>query len=79
METSEWLQWRLSGIFIVNFEHMSDLFLVFLLLTSNKQMLDGLGKVSLHNCIAAQLIRKYDVSYVKTTLLLCKYYVIYVN
>ena len=28
-------QWRLSGIFIVNFEHISHLVLVFLLLTLN--------------------------------------------
>ena len=30
-----------SGIFIVNFEHISHLVLVFLLLTLNKQMLAG--------------------------------------
>ena len=34
--------WRRSGVFIVNFEHISDLFLVFLLLTLNKQMLASL-------------------------------------
>ena len=28
-------QWRRSGVFIVNFEHISHLFLVFLLLTLN--------------------------------------------
>ena len=33
---------RRSGIFIVNFETISYLFLVFLLLTSDKQMLAGL-------------------------------------
>ena len=33
IETVE--QWRRSGIFIVNFEHVSHLVLVFLLLTSN--------------------------------------------
>ena len=43
---------------------MSGLFLVFLLLTLNKKMFGGLGKVSLHNCIATKLIREYDVSYV---------------
>ena len=30
---------RRSGVFIVNFEHISHLFLVFLLLTLNKKML----------------------------------------
>ena len=30
---------RRSGVFIVNFEHVSQLFLVFLLLTFNKLML----------------------------------------
>ena len=29
-------QWRRSGIFIVNFEHISHIFLVFLLLTLKK-------------------------------------------
>ena len=29
-------EWRRSGVFIVNFEHISHLFLVFLLLTLNK-------------------------------------------
>ena len=32
---------RRSGLFIVNFEHISHLFLVFLLLTLKKQMLAG--------------------------------------
>ena len=32
------------GVFIVNFEHISYLFLVFLLLTLNKEMLDGSGR-----------------------------------
>ena len=34
---------RRSGDFIVNFEHISHLFLAFLLLTLNKQMLAGIG------------------------------------
>ena len=34
-KTPERRQWRRSGIFIVNFEHISDLVLVFLLLTLN--------------------------------------------
>ena len=32
----EWRQWRRSGVFIGNFEHILHLFLVFLLLTLNK-------------------------------------------
>ena len=36
IKTLEWLHWRHSGVFIVNFEHMSDLVLVFLLLTLNR-------------------------------------------
>ena len=34
--------WRRSGVFIVNFEDISHLFLVFLLLNLNKYMLAGL-------------------------------------
>ena len=45
IKTSKWRQRRRSGIFIVNFEHISHHFLVFLLLTLNKQMLAG----NLHN------------------------------
>ena len=42
LKTPERRQWRRSGVFIVNFGHISHLFLVFLLLTLNKQMLAGL-------------------------------------
>ena len=34
--------WRRSGVFIVNFEHISHLFLLFLLLTLRKLMLAGM-------------------------------------
>ena len=34
-------QWRCSGIFIVNFEHISHLVIVFLLLTLSKKMPAG--------------------------------------
>ena len=34
-------QWRCFGVFIVNFEHISHLFLMFLLLTLNKKILAG--------------------------------------
>ena len=36
VKTTEWRQWCRSGVFIVNFEHISLLFLVFLLLNLNK-------------------------------------------
>ena len=36
VKTPEWRQWRRSGVFIVNFKHVVDLFLVFPLLTLNK-------------------------------------------
>ena len=36
-------QWRRSGIFIVNFEHISHLVLVFLLLTLSRQMPAGIA------------------------------------
>ena len=42
--------WRRSGVFIVNFEHVSHLFLVFLLLTFNKKMLAGLRFTSHVQC-----------------------------
>ena len=35
IKTPEWRHWRRSGVFIVNFEHISNLVLVFLLLTLN--------------------------------------------
>ena len=35
MKTPERRQWRCSGVFIINFEHISHLVLVFLLLTLN--------------------------------------------
>ena len=38
---SERRQWRRSGIFIVNFEHISHLVLVFLLLTLTRLIPDG--------------------------------------
>ena len=35
MRTPEWRHWRCSGVFIVNFGHISHLFLMFLLVTLN--------------------------------------------
>ena len=42
IKTTEQCQWCRSGIFIVNFEHVSQHFLVLLLLTFSKQMLAGI-------------------------------------
>ena len=39
IKTTERRQWRCSGVFIVNFKHILHLFVVFLLLTLNKQIL----------------------------------------
>ena len=39
--TPERLQWRRSGVVVVNFEHISHLVIVFLLLTLSKQMPTG--------------------------------------
>ena len=36
IKTPERTQWRRSGVFIVNFEHISDLVIVFLLLTLSR-------------------------------------------
>ena len=49
-KTPEWRHWRRSGVFIVNFEHISHLFLVYLLLTLNMEMLAGtvLNPLELH-------------------------------
>ena len=42
MKTPERRHWHRSGVFIVNFEYISDLLLVFLLLTLNRQLPAGL-------------------------------------
>ena len=44
IKRAERRHWRHSGVFIVNFEHISPLFLVFLLLTLNRQILLGYHK-----------------------------------
>ena len=43
IKTSEWHQCSCSGVFMVDLEHMSNLFLMFLLSTSNKYMVAGLN------------------------------------
>ena len=47
IKTPEWRQWRRSGVFIFNFEHISHLVLVFLLLTLNMQLPAGLRHFTL--------------------------------
>ena len=42
-KTSERHQCYCSGVFIVDLEHMSNLFLMFLMSTSNKYMVAGLS------------------------------------
>ena len=41
IKTTEWHQWLWSGVFIVNFEHISHLFLVYLLLISSMYLFGG--------------------------------------
>ena len=41
IKTPERRHWRRSGVLIINFEHISHLFLMLLLLALNKQMLPG--------------------------------------
>ena len=55
MKTTEFRHWRhqrRSGVFIVNFEHISHLVLVFLLLTLSSQMLDGYVNNELLNSLS---------------------------
>ena len=45
------MAWRRSGIYIVNFEHISHLVLVFLLLTFNMQLPAGESQITrLYSC-----------------------------
>ena len=46
-------EWRRSGVFIVNFEHISNLVLVFILLTLNRYMPTGIDQ-----CVSFILYRK---------------------
>ena len=43
IKTPERCNWRRSGVFIINFEHISQLVLMFLLLTLSRWMLAGVG------------------------------------
>ena len=46
INTTERCQWSRSVVFVVNFEHILQLVLVFLLLTCHKQMLTGLPLIA---------------------------------
>ena len=41
IKTAEWRHWRRSGVFIINFEDISHLVLVFILLNLNMQLPAG--------------------------------------
>ena len=47
IKTPERRHWRRSGVFIANFEHISHLVLVFLLLTLSKKMATGFRVVKM--------------------------------
>ena len=51
IKTPEWRHWARSSLFIVNLEHVSYLFLVYILLTLNKQMLTAIAGYSSYQAI----------------------------
>ena len=55
IKTQERRQRRRSGVFTVNFEHISHLCLVLLLLTLNKWMLAGKLALALFNCFHQEI------------------------
>ena len=60
IKTPEPRQWRRSGVFIVNFEYISHLVLVFLLLTLNRQM--PTGNVTRGNFVHYTISRKDHIT-----------------
>ena len=58
MKIPERRQWRRSGIFIVNFEHISHLVLVFLLLTLSRYMSTGIANLLKVKCFIQMLHEK---------------------
>ena len=58
IKTPERYHWRRSGIFIINFEHISHLVLVFLLLTANMQL--PAGYVMLFGLLLSDLFKALD-------------------
>ena len=65
-------QWRRSDVFIVNFEHISQLTLVLLLLTLNMQLPAGIRNVDLKNSVVFivdfELIQNIDLMFLFFTL-----------
>ena len=59
IKTSERSDWRRSGVFIVNFELISFLFLVFLLLTLNKEMIAWIDTKSVNTM--DQFFKKFAI------------------
>ena len=59
VKTPERRQWRYSGVFIINSEHISHLDLVFLLLTLNMQLLAGVIKIDQ----SVECVRSYQKRY----------------
>ena len=63
IKTPQRRQWRRSGVFFVNFEHISHLVLVFLLLTLSRYMQAGIciQKFSVHNGNRSNVVLGYDL------------------
>ena len=59
IKTSERSDWRRSGVFIVNFELISFIFLLFLLLTLNKEMIAWIGTKSVNTM--DQFFKKFAI------------------
>ena len=70
MKTSAWRQWRRSDVFIANFDHISHLFLVSLLLHLNKLMLAGL---LFHSPLCAFSFHLYSILWVFYQNLTCSF------
>ena len=61
---------RLSTVFVVNFEHVSHLFLLFLLLTLNRHMFTGFHSISLRTLKnTAAITDRYTIILVKLQLI----------
>ena len=58
IKTPEQRQWRYSCVFIIDFEYISQLFLVFLLLTLNQSILAG-NFSHFNNCLEKKDLRAY--------------------
>ena len=66
MKTPERCQWRLSGVFFVNLEHISHLALVLLLLTLNMQLPadnNYLFLVNTDNYVLSRLLNVFNLTF----------------